>query len=266
MDSLSTVEFFPSYQNHSQHLHFVPSLHLSSCCSGSSSKVDLPWVPSISDDKLKIIHCVVFNKVVHIIHPSRSMPFFRTPSNDRLWLPQAGIKSFNDLCIKSNSFCHLREMLYESPFPKVSRYGIMAIISSLLWNHAPSYSSVELLPTKLNLRHLFLPSLSMCVLCLSSRDVSTSHSMSWSWVARSLRRSIPVEFPSLFIVLDEDLEDKDVKSNVMQYIGIFEKGSWIEKTVIVLWPLCLLTPLLESRDEILVLVGVSCHIPSSGNA
>ena len=32
----------------------------------------------------KIIPCVVFNKVVHIIHPSRSMPFFRTPSNDRL--------------------------------------------------------------------------------------------------------------------------------------------------------------------------------------
>ena len=130
----------------------------------------------------KIIPCVVFNKVVHIIHPSRSMPFFRTPSNDRLWLPQASIKSFNDLCIKSNSFCHLREMLYESPFPKVSRYGIMAITSSLLWNHAPSYSSVELLPTKLNLRHLFLPSLLMCVLCLSSRDVPTSHSMSWSWV------------------------------------------------------------------------------------
>ena len=109
----------------------------------------------------------------------------------------------------------------------------------------------------------YLPSLSMCVLCLSPRDVSTSHSMSWSWVARSLRRSFPVEFPSVFIVLDEDLEDKDVKSNVMQYIGIFKKGSWIEKTMIVLWPLCLLTPLLESHDEILVLVGVSCHIPSS---
>ena len=29
--------------------------------------------------------------------------------------PWAGIKSFNDLCIKSNSFCHLREYFCESP-------------------------------------------------------------------------------------------------------------------------------------------------------
>ena len=39
---------------------------------------------------------------------------------------------------------------------------------------------------------------------------------------------------SFVLVLDEDLEDKDVKTNVMQYIGIFEKDSWIVKTVIVL--------------------------------
>ena len=43
-----------------------------------------------------------------------------------------------------------------------------------------------------------------------------------------------VEVPPVVIVLNEDLENKDVKINVMQYIGIFEKGSWIEKTVIVL--------------------------------
>ena len=98
----------------------------------------------------------------------------------------------------------------------------------------------------------FSPSLSMCVLCLSSRDVPMSHSRSWSWAARSLRRSFPVEFPSVIIVLDEDLEIKDVKINEMQCIGIFEKGSWIKKTVIVLWPLCLLTSHLECRDEILV--------------
>ena len=103
------------------------------------------------------------------------MPFFRTPSNDRLWLPQAGIKSFNDLCIKSNSFCHLREMLYESPFPKVSRYGIMAITSSLLWNHAPSYSSVELLPTNLNPCHLLPPiSLDVCFVSQPKRCFNVS--------------------------------------------------------------------------------------------
>ena len=49
---------------HSQQLHFVPSLHrhcanfpwaalLSSCYPGSSSKVVLPWVPSISDHRQK---------------------------------------------------------------------------------------------------------------------------------------------------------------------------------------------------------------------
>ena len=32
----------------------------------------------------KIIHCVVFNKVVHIVHSSMGMPFFRIRSNDRL--------------------------------------------------------------------------------------------------------------------------------------------------------------------------------------
>ena len=62
----------------------------------------------------------------------------------------------------------------------------------------------------------------------------------------------PVEFPSVVIVSNEDLENKDVKINVMQCIGIFEKGSWIAKTVIVLCPLRLLTSCLESRDEILV--------------
>ena len=58
-------------------------------------------------------------------------------------------------------------MLYGSPFPKVSLYGIMEITSSLLWNHAPSYSSLELLPTNLNPCHL-LPSISLDV-CLVSQ-------------------------------------------------------------------------------------------------
>ena len=40
-------------------------------------------------------------------HPSPSMPFYRPPSNDRCELPYAGMRSFNDLWIKGNSFCHL---------------------------------------------------------------------------------------------------------------------------------------------------------------
>ena len=66
---------------------------LSNCCSGSSSKVVLPWVPSISDDK-QIIHRVVFNKVVHIIHSSPSVSFSRTPSNDRLWIALGWYREF----------------------------------------------------------------------------------------------------------------------------------------------------------------------------
>mgnify|MGYP005841480707 CR=1 FL=1 len=55
---LSIVGFFPSYQNHSQHLHFVPSL-LRQCAILHGS---LPF-PMVS----KFIHYVVFNKVIHII-------------------------------------------------------------------------------------------------------------------------------------------------------------------------------------------------------
>ena len=80
---------------HSQHLHFVPSLH--------HHCANFPWAafsavvfqdhfqkwtyhgshPSPMTSK-KITHCIVFNKVVHIIHPSPSMSFLRTPSNERL--------------------------------------------------------------------------------------------------------------------------------------------------------------------------------------
>ena len=42
----------------------------------------------------KIIPCVVFNKVIHIIHPSLSMPFFRAPSNDPLCFALGWYKEF----------------------------------------------------------------------------------------------------------------------------------------------------------------------------
>ena len=150
-----------------------------------------------------------------------------------------------------------------SHLPMVSRYEIMVTISSLLWNHAPSYSSVELLPTNLNLRHLFLPSLSMCFSCLSSRGVSTSHSMSWSWVARSLRRSIPVEFPSVIIMLDENLNSKDVKINWSNESTSSRRaiGSWRSCRLCV--PSVFLPHVLNLGTRFL-LVGVSCHSPSFG--
>ena len=78
VNSLSVVGFFPSYQNHSQHLHFVPSLHRQCAI--------LPWVPSISGVS-KFIHYVVLNKVIHIIHSSLGMPSLRTPPNVCCGLP-----------------------------------------------------------------------------------------------------------------------------------------------------------------------------------
>ena len=70
----------------------------------------------------------------------------------------------------------------------------------------------------LNLRSPFhfIP-LSMYVLCLNSRCFNISfHELILS--ARSSRRSIPVEFLSVIIVLDEDLESKDAKINLKQWI------------------------------------------------
>ena len=52
--------------------------------------------------------------------------------------------------------------------------------------------------------------------------------------------------------VDEDLESKDIKINMMERIIILEKGNWIMKIVSALCPLCLLTSRVESQDEILV--------------
>ena len=66
-----------------------------------------------------------------------------------------------------------------------------------------------------------------------------------------LEKINPVEFPSVVIVLDEDLESKDVKINMMQRINIFNNAMDFG-VVSVPCPICLLTLRLESRDEILI--------------
>ena len=90
---------------------------------------------------------------------------------------------------------------------------------------------------------------------------STSHSASWSWVARSLRRSIPIELSCSFIlVLGEDLRSKDAKINMTQGVDIFKKGSRIKKIMLACVPLSpYLTTWISGRDS--CLVGVSCHYP-----
>src|SRR4051812_40451630 len=58
--------------------------------------------------------------------------------------------------------------------------------------------------------------------------------------AQPSRRSFPIEFLSVVIVLDKGLESKDAKINMMQLINIFEKSSWIMKIALDLCPLFLL--------------------------
>src|SRR4051812_28652372 len=111
------------------------------------------------------------------------------------------------------------------------------------------FLSVEFLPSNQTPLLFFRPS--RCVLCLNSRCSNISfHELILN--ARSSRRSFPIEFLSVSIVLDEDLKSMDVKINLKQLINISEKDSWIVKTVLALCSLCLLTSRLESRDEILI--------------
>ena len=84
VNSLSIVGFFPSYQNHSQHLHFVPSLHRQCAI--------LPWVSSISGDKK--IHPLRCLQQGNPHHPSLSMPFYRPPPNDRSRIVLCWFKEF----------------------------------------------------------------------------------------------------------------------------------------------------------------------------
>ena len=91
-----------------------------------------------------------------------------------------------------------------------------------------------------------------CVFCVSTQEMFyvSFHELILS--AQPSRRSIPVEFLSVVTMLDEDLESKDVKINLKQWINIFERDSWIMKIMLAMCPLCPLTSRLESRDEILV--------------
>ena len=121
-------------------------------------------------------------------------------------------------------------------FSKVPRYGIMAIISSLSWNHSPSPQAWNCcVPNWIPV----ICSSNPPEVCLTSqlKRWFMSHSVSCLSVARSSRRSILLEFslPSRCYV-GRSSQSKDVKIDIMQWINIPGKGSWIEKIVIVLWP------------------------------
>ena len=124
--------------------------------------------------------CLPFAELLHnhSFLSDLSMPFLWTPSNDRLRFSLGRFREFQWSLYQKYFFLPLKGITLRVTFPKVPRYGIMAIF--------PCYFET--------LVKLFLPSLLVHVLPLSSRDVSMPPSMSWSWVVRYSRRSILLEF------------------------------------------------------------------------
>ena len=103
----------------------------------------------------------------------------------------------------------------------------------------------------------------MYVSCLSSRDVAMSHSVSWSWVVRSLRRSILPEFPFPLVVMMVGVHGVRHQDNDGDQINtLMECTLDREDCASLRSPFILPYAWISRRDY--CLVGVSCHIPSSG--
>ena len=165
-------------------------------------------------------------------------------------LPYAGMESFNDLWIKSNSFCHLREYFYEPPS---LRSPVME-----WWQTTPRYletmhrliqRGIVLINSNLHSLFHFFP-LDVCSVSWLER-CSTSHSVSWSWVARSLRRSIPIEFllsSSCWMKIPKAKTTRSIWSNEStSSMRVLDREDYVS--------FCVPSssyPMLESRDEILV--------------
>ena len=158
------------------------------------------------------------------------------------------MKSFNDLWIKSNSFCHLREQSNESPFPRCPVTGSWQLFP-------PHLDTIHHLSKRGIVAHQIKPchwsSIPLDVFCVSTRDVSTSHFASWYCITQSSRRSILVEFLSVVIAWMKISKARMSRSTYATNQQPYEvqPGSW---------RLCQLVfppspyPTLESRDEILV--------------
>ena len=155
-----------------------------------------------------------------------SMPFLQAPSHDRLWLPQAGEKSFNDLWIKSNSFCHLREYFCESPSSKMSRYGIMATQLLAMLTTIHHLLKREIVVYLVNLRHLLHSTpLDVCFMSQLERCFNDSPRELILW---SLRWSVHVDmFRSLSSCWLKFLKQDDkTKMVANQRSYKVQPGSW----------------------------------------
>ena len=82
------------------------------------------------------------------------------------------MKSVNDLWIKSNSFCHLREQSNESPFPRCPVTGSWQLLPRHL-DTIHHLSKHGIVAHQIKPRHLFFHP-SRCVLCLNLRCFNIS--------------------------------------------------------------------------------------------
>ena len=168
------------------------------------------------------------------------------------------MQSSNGLWIKSNSFCHLREQFNESLFPRCP------VTES--WQLFPRHlDTIHHLSKRGIVAHQIKPchcsSIPLNVFCVSTRDVSTSHSTSWYCLARSSRRWILVELLSVVIAWMKISKARMSRSTYATNQQPFEvqPGSWRSCWSCAPLP-SYLTSWISGRDS--CLVGVSCHIPS----
>ena len=136
-----------------------------------------------------------------------------------------------------------------------------------LWQLSPRYFETMHHPTPAwncclpNWTSVIFPSLLMCVLCVSSRDVSMSHSMSWSWVVRSSRRSILLEFSfSSCCHVGWSSQSKTSRQRWWLNQRLMKCNLDREDYVSLRFPFILPYAWISGRDS--CLVGASCHIPS----
>ena len=148
-------------------------------------------------------------------------------------------------------------MILRVTFPKVPRWGIITVNSFLRRDQAwicclPSEPSSSLTPHP-----------SECVFVSQLKICFISHPMSWSWVVRSSRRLILLEFTFPLLVMlvgvprgrRRDKDDDRIKVLMKCNLDREDCASFVS-------PLSFyLTSWISGRDS--CLVGVSRHIPSS---
>ena len=101
------------------------------------------------------------------------------------------------------------------------------------------------------------------VFCVSTRDVSTSHSVSWFGIARSSRRSILLEFLPPLVVMLVGVPGARHQVSDGGRINVLMKCTLDREDCVGLVPplSSYLTTWISGRDS--CLVGVSCHSPRS---